>query len=149
MTQRRTATAVVTVLVLGCFSAIGARAEALPSDKGPADAEVARPRWQAPADAPMTVEQVTGELSLIRPGSINLVYGRDDEQKMDYEMVLPLVPDVKVIRRRDLSELRVGDTVLVTYEERTWEDEAEVERMQRRATTIEFLRPAAANMRSG
>lgn len=128
---------VLTTMMVGCLGTT-------------ALAEEPRPFWEAPADASVAVKQVTGELSLIRPGSISLVYRRDEQRAMDYEMVFPIGKGVALLRRRALSELQVGDTVRVTYEERAWKEEATgVERMQRRATTIEFLRSAQAGLRSG
>ena len=77
-------------------------------------AEEARPFWEAPDDAQVAVKRVTGELSLVRPGSISLVYQRDEKQGMDYEMVLPLSKNYRLVYKRSLDELHVGDTVRVT-----------------------------------
>jgi hypothetical protein len=105
--------------------------------------------WEAPEDAKVAVKQVTGEVSLIRQGSISVVYQRDDKKAMDYEMVLPLDKNVRLAHKRSVNELQVGDTVRVTYEERSWKDDTGVERMHRQATEIQFMSLAKPQLRSG
>ena len=119
------------------------------AEVGKPEEQEERPFWQAPEDAQVTVKHVTGELSLIRPGSISVVYKRDAKKGMDYEMVLPFDKDVRLAYKRSLDEFQLGDTVRVTYEERTWKTDEDLERMQRKAMEIQFMSPAKPGLRSG
>ena len=85
--------------------------------------------------AVVTEKKVTGEVSVIRPHYISVVSERDPETRIDTEMVFPINEDVEFVYTKGLDELHVGDTVRVTYEERTWtQEDEEFERTARHAT---------------
>lgn len=99
-------------------------------------------------DALITVKHITGEVSIIRPHYLSVVYKQDAETRMEYEMVFPMNKDVEFFHKKSLDDIEVGDTVRVTYEEKTWTTEDGMERMKRKAKEVWFVRPAKKGLRS-
>lgn len=116
-----------------------------------AEEKAKRNWWEPPEEAVAEVKSVTGQVSLIRPNSLSVVYAKDEKKGMDYEMVLPLSEKVRYVRAKGPEGLSLGDTVRVTYEELKWvnaDDEEGLERRAVRAKEIEFVRPAITGLRS-
>ena len=92
-------------------------------------------------------KEISGEVSVIRPRYISIIYERDEKKGAEYEMMFPINEDVK-FTRKGLDEIKVGDQVSITYGEcsRIEENEEtgkEEERFIRRDTKgVEFIRPA-------
>lgn len=85
--------------------------------------------------------EVTGEVSVIGPTYISIVYARDEEKGVEYEMLLPIDKDVKFIRK-GLDELVVGDKVRVKCDDYFRINEEGKELCTRRVPKeIQFLSP--------
>jgi hypothetical protein len=88
------------------------------------------------------MKEIQGEVVWIKPGrAIAIVYQRDIENHTEEEILLPLDKDVELEHKKDISQISVGDTVTVQYEEITEEKEAETRQM-RKAKKIIFVKPA-------
>ena len=94
----------------------------------------------------VTSKTVTGELDLIMPKFINMIYDR--KGGTEYEMELPYDANLKVVNRRSVSELKRGDIVSVKYDEQSWVDGKEMEHKSRKATEVMFLKTAVKGLRS-
>jgi len=68
-------------------------------------------------DTKKVIKTITGEVGGIGPNFIAIVYQKDEEKGVEYEMALPLKEDVKFQFVKNLKELQVGDKVTVQYEE--------------------------------
>jgi len=95
------------------------------------------------------LKEVTGQVGFVRPAYLTVVYRRDAEKNMDHEMIFPLDEDVALQNKREFRELRSGDTVTVTYEEKRWVGEDGGERAKRKATRVRFIRSESTGLRSG
>ena len=94
----------------------------------------------------VTLKSVKGKLDYVGSQCINLVYDR--KEGMEYEMDLPYDKDLKLMNKRKLGDFVRGDIVQVMYEETAWTDEGGMERERRKATEIQFVRPAITGLRS-
>jgi hypothetical protein len=93
------------------------------------------------------VKQVKGEVSSFSPGNnpryIGITYKEDKESSTAYEMVLSIDEDVILKHKRQLSEIGLGDTVDVVYEQRfKTTEQGEKRIISRIAKIIIFIRPA-------
>jgi len=63
-----------------------------------------------------TEKDVTGEVSWIGKNKISVTYGRDKENKTEYEILLPFDPkEIKIEHKNRLSDIQIVDTVKVSY----------------------------------
>jgi hypothetical protein len=86
---------------------------------------------------------IEGEISGMTKRSISIVYSRDNQKGIEYEMLLPFAKEgIKVEHKKNLSELAQGDTVRVSYEEVIEENEQGEKKEGRRAKVISFIRAA-------
>lgn len=85
---------------------------------------------------------VTGEISGISKKFISVVYNKDEETGVDYEMLIPIDENVQVEHKKGLGEFKKGDTVSVEYEDATVEDSAKQRKMRRKGTLVSFVRSA-------
>ena len=85
-------------------------------------------------------KEVQGEVGRLGKGYIALVYKKDEEKGIEYEIQMPLASDLKLERKRSLSQIGQGDTVLVVYEETTTEYKGKSKK-SRIAKVIRFIRP--------
>lgn len=83
------------------------------------------------------IKEVQGEISGIGRDYIAIVYDRDTEKGVEYEILLPIEEDIKLVRKRKLNEIKVGDIVGVQYEE-----SKEGPKLSRKAKIISFIKPA-------
>ena len=98
----------------------------------------------------VVVKEVSGEVGFVRPLYITVVYARDMEKGAEYEMVFPIDEDVTLLNRRSFDEINPGDTISVTYEERTWTTAEGLEKTERRAKAVRFVSAAnTATLKSG
>lgn len=87
--------------------------------------------------------EIEGEISAMGKNYIAIVYKR--EKDTEYEMLLPMdSKKVKIERKKDLSELKIGDIVRIKYEDTTIEDSEKKQTMERKAIVISFVKPAPA-----
>ena len=96
------------------------------------------------------LKTITGEVGGIGPNFIAIVYQKDEEKGVEYEIALPLKENVKFQFVKSLKDLKVGDKVTVQYEEETTtytekvkdekgkEKEEIKEESKRQATIIKF-----------
>lgn len=94
-------------------------------------------------DVVVVVKEISGEVTVVGPSFIAVVYERDAKKGIEYEMALPIDKDIELVRKRNLDEIRVGDTVRVKYEETQ-----KGERITRRAKVITFVKPAKTKLES-
>lgn len=95
-----------------------------------------------------TIKELQGEISGISKESISIIYNRDLEKGIDYEMLLPIEKgNIQLIHKNSLDELCVGDTVRLQYEEETKEDE-EGRKIKRKARVISFIKPKPKEIES-
>ena len=78
--------------------------------------------------------EVTGSVSAVSKQGIAVEYSRT--RKSSSEMFLPLSDHVRLVRIRDLSQLKAGDTVQVRYEQAYKEDQ-DGKRITLKTTAIE------------
>ena len=103
-----------------------------------------------PDEAVVVTKHISGQLSVIRPHYLAVEYKQDDDKHIGYEMAFPIDEHVEFFGpKRSLDELEVGDTVRVTYEEKTWTSEAGQKRMERRAKAVKLVKSAVKGLRSG
>jgi hypothetical protein len=62
-------------------------------------------------------KQIQGKISGIGKDYITICYERDKEKGIEYEMLLPIEKDIKLVHKSSLSEIWVDDTVKISYEE--------------------------------
>ena len=94
----------------------------------------------------VTLKSIKGEMDYVGSQYINLVYDR--KEGTEYEMELPYDKNLKLTNKRKLGDFVRGDIVQVMYEETAWTDEGGMERKRRKATEIQFVRPAITGLRS-
>lgn len=69
-------------------------------------------------------KEVTGEVGVVRPPFMAIVYKKDKRKGIEYEIALRLDKDDVLIERKDsLDQIHQGDTVRVVYEEKQKEYE--------------------------
>lgn len=88
------------------------------------------------------VKEVQGEISAIAKDSISIIYQRDAEKGIEYEIVLPLEEkNVQLVHKNNLNQFKAGDLVEVQYEEIT-EEYKEGQKSKRSANIIRFVKSA-------
>jgi len=88
-----------------------------------------------------TEKEITGEVSAISKNFIAIVYQRDEEKGIEYEMAFTLDENIELKNKKRIEEINVGDIVKLTYEENI-EESALGERKVNKAKVVEFLKPA-------
>ena len=89
-----------------------------------------------------TANEISGEISAIGKDFIAIIYKRDEEKGTEYEMFLPIDTDTKLERKRNLTELSIGDTFKIQCEDTALEDTSGEKKMERKAKVISFVKPA-------
>ena len=104
------------------------------------------------ATAPVTVaRRVTGEVGVVRFNYITVIYKKETKRDggiKDYEMLLPIDDNTKLVHRRSLDQIQEGDTIEITYDETGWVDKKGIGRLERKARQIRFIRAAIKGLRS-
>ncbi|KPK97834.1 MAG: hypothetical protein AMJ95_07150 [Omnitrophica WOR_2 bacterium SM23_72] len=88
-----------------------------------------------------TMKEVQGEVTWVKQDKISIVYNTDESKGMDYEILLPVDKDTKLVHLKSIEQIKIGDRVRILYEEKTQESAGEV-RSYRRAKVITFIGPA-------
>ena len=97
----------------------------------------------------MSIETKTGEVNMIRWNYISIMSHKDEVKKEETEMVF-LIDENVAFKRKELSELQVGDQVKITYENYTQLDEEGKDVFIKRITKeVHYLRPKSASLSSG
>ncbi len=86
-----------------------------------------------------TAKEVEGPISGIGKDYISIIYQKDDNDGIDYEIMLPLSEDMAMEHKQNLANLKVGDTVRVQYEETTEQNEKGPQ-SSRKAQGITFVK---------
>lgn len=87
------------------------------------------------------IKGISGEVSAISKDFIAVVYRRDEAKGTEEEIALPIAKGVIIEHKKNLSEIGVGDTVNVEFEE-VAEEPREGARSKRVARVISFTRAA-------
>ena len=91
------------------------------------------------------LKTVSGHVSGVNRGFIAVEYGVDTKKRAAFEMALPIDENATLGYAALLNTLKVGDTVLVEYEQRTAHDEqGKATRVTRAATKVTLLQQAPA-----
>lgn len=86
---------------------------------------------------------ITGTISAVSSDSISVAYHEDKAKGIEYEMLLLLDNAFTIENKKNLSELKVGDTVKITYEDVTSEKiENKEQKVERKAKIVSFVRSA-------
>ncbi len=135
-------------LLIFCLVTVGEAKKAEKKDKSGTDEDTT----EGPVDEPaVEVKEILGEVSGIGSKFVVVVYRRDVEKGIDYEMLFTMDKnEVEIAQARDLSKISIGDTVKIQYEEKTEQadkvnEDGVVERVtkvtERKATKITFISP--------
>ena len=90
------------------------------------------------------IKEIAGEVTWLRKDKIAVVFQRDNERGTELEMLLPFDSDIRIVNKKSLSEISVGDTVRVQYEEIDDQNpDGSLTFISRKAKAISFVRQAA------
>jgi len=96
-------------------------------------------------DAKVELKTVMGTVSGIGSGFIAVEFQRDEKRGASLEMALPVEPQAKFQSVASLKSLKLGDTVMVEYQETTSKDSrGDSTRVKRAATAITLIKRAPA-----
>lgn len=88
----------------------------------------------------MKGKDVTGEISMIESTYISVIYKRDKDKGIEYEMMLPLNKEV-IFTRTKLEDLSVGDEIIVSSDEHFVENDEGQQKFDKKVIKeIKFLR---------
>ena len=90
-------------------------------------------------------KEIQGEVAGISKDSIAIIYNRNEATGEEYEMSFPVAKEAGIAHKKSISEIAVGDTVNVQYEEiteKSAEDKEKDPEIKRQVKVITFLRPA-------
>lgn len=85
------------------------------------------------------IQDVLGTVTDITEDHISVMYLVEDDA--EFEILLPIDKDVKLIHKQKLGQIKVGDTVRVQYREDS-EDTLEGTIKKRKGLVISFVKPA-------
>ncbi|MCK5451314.1 MAG: hypothetical protein KAI70_06080 [Candidatus Omnitrophica bacterium] len=103
-------------------------------------------------------KKVTGIVSNVRPEHIDIVYKTDEKKNESWEMGFNVNASVELNRKKDLSDIQIGDKVSIDYVEKMLEyeyvrDDGSVEIRKKKTGTeakeITFVRGKRAGLSSG
>lgn len=99
-----------------------------------------------------TSKSMQGEIDILRKDYVTIIYAQDKGSKgevvKDYEAVFPIDNSTTFAYKNSLSEFAEGDKVEIAYDEIRWIDEKGVERVERKAKQLKFIRSAIKGLRS-
>lgn len=93
------------------------------------------------------IKEVVGEIGTLSPNFISIVYERDTEQGREYEILLYIDKDVRLVHKKGLKELKPGNRVRVEYREIT-ETTEQGEKSKRIAQKITYVGPKIKGLRT-
>jgi hypothetical protein len=134
----------VLVLGLGVKGAGFAQGETGVSLKNPASGvQASLPEASAKADEPKeeTLEKtMDGVIAGVSSNFIAIDYGQDE--KTAYEMTFNITKDTRLERIKNIKNLKSGDTVWVSYNEKIIKKDKKVRVIERVLKVLRFLNPA-------
>jgi len=86
-------------------------------------------------------KEVQGTISAIGKNYISVVYNRDTDKGVEYEMMLPFDENVEFAYKHNIKEFAIGDTVKIQFEDTT-EGKGDMAVTKRKAKVISFVSPA-------
>ena len=92
--------------------------------------------------------QIRGEVGVVRPTYITVIYAYDQEQNKDWEIVVPVGENAHIVGVNGISDINEGDTVEIIFQEKNWVDKEGIGRSEKKATEIKFISPAPKGLRS-
>jgi len=99
-------------------------------------------------DVVVVVKELIGEvISLTSRGDSQLICIAVDEENTDYIFLID--EEIKVVRKRSLNAINIGDTVRVKYHVITRTTKEGRQRSKQVAKLITFMAPAKKGLRSG
>lgn len=87
-------------------------------------------------------KEITGEVSGVSNNSIAVVYKKDLAKGEEYEVLLLVDGTVQLERIKNITQLKIGDTVTVAYDESFQTNQEGTEITDRKVKTIKFMKPA-------
>lgn len=127
------------IVICGLVAGLPAQGFAAPGAPG-AIASTDEASKTATAQPPKS-DEIQGEISEIGKDYISIIYQRDTEKGIEYEMLFPVDESAKFEHRNSLKEFGVGDTVRIQFED-TAEEKAGAEQLKRKVKVINFVSPA-------
>ncbi len=112
----------IAVIILAVFSSIGLAKEDIAKNK-----------------ETITNKEVQGEISGIGKDYISVIYKKDEEKGVDYEILLPIEHDISLNHKQNLGELKPGDIVRIQYQETTQQTK-NGPKSSRKAKIINFVK---------
>ena len=106
-------------------------------------------------DASVSAKTVEGVVSALSPGFIAVVYKTEEDDTVEYEIPFTVTESVKILRKNSIDELSLGDTVKVTYLERSrvgkkvkahGDDELEKQILGRDLEEISFVKTVSSEL---
>ena len=94
------------------------------------------------------LKEVSGKITSLSPNFLAVETGIDQKEGAALESAFNLGKDVRIVHKKNLKELNIGDTVSVGYEEtvETMEDGRKMRKSS--VKTITFLNPAPVEIRA-
>jgi len=104
-------------------------------------AQDVKDKKQQPAVA-SSIQTISGTVTAIGKDYIAVAYEQDLARGVEYEIFLPVEKNARIEHKRKLSDIQLGDTVRLSYEEevKTYSDGRADKK--RKATKVSFLSPA-------
>ena len=87
------------------------------------------------------LKELQGVVTWIRKDKIAIVYRSDEATHSEEEILLPIGKDIQLVHKNSLSDISVGDTVSIQYEEVTEEGADGAVKSSRKAKAIIFVSP--------
>ena len=101
-----------------------------------------------PVKTSSEMKEVQGRVSNFSREYITITYEEDREKGIENEIMLPVEDNIRVVHKKSLEEIKIGDIVNVQYEQITEEYE-EGQKRKRKAKVIKFIRtPREDELRS-
>ncbi|MDD5466036.1 MAG: hypothetical protein PHP73_06850 [Candidatus Omnitrophica bacterium] len=88
------------------------------------------------------IKTIEGQVSAVNKNGIAVVYSRDLAKGLEKEIFLPLDNSIRLVHKKRLEDISVGDTVSVQYEEVTRGEAKEGLVKTLKGITVTFLKPA-------
>ncbi|MDD5477085.1 MAG: hypothetical protein PHG87_02595 [Candidatus Omnitrophica bacterium] len=87
------------------------------------------------------IKTIEGQVSAVNKNGVAIVYNRDLAKGAEQEMFVPLDSNIRLVHKKKLEEIGIGDTVSVIYEEVASETK-EGPGKTFKGITVTFLKPA-------
>lgn len=97
--------------------------------------------YAQPARSSVTAKVVEGEISGMGKDYIAIVYKKEAEKGAEYEILLPLDDEVKLVHKKNLKELNIGDRVNIEFDEIKEANDSK-EKVTFKSKKLSFVSPA-------